>query len=131
MSVKVSVDQMAAEILKQFALYTEEVSEEVKKVTDEVSQDCLEEIKNHITFNEPTGKYRKAMEIKTVYEDEFKKENVWHVKAPHYRLTHLLEKGHATTNGGRTKAYQHIQYGQELIERDYQRKVEEVLNRVK
>ena len=35
----------------------------------------------------------------------------------HHRLTHLLEKGHALWQGGRAKAYPHIQYGEELAKK--------------
>lgn len=42
-----------------------------------------------------TGGVKKKTRWTTTY--------AWYVKAPDYRLTHLLVKGHATKDGGRTK----------------------------
>lgn len=123
---KVTVDNMANEIQRQLGAYSKEVTDEIKKTVDEVSKDCLQEIKSHITFNDKN--YSKNMAIKKVRETETSKENVWYVKPPYYRLTHLLEYGHATRNGGSTRAFEHIKFGEELIERDLPKKVEEILN---
>ena len=45
----------------------------------------------------------------------------------HYRLTHLLEKGHAKTGGGRVPAYPHIAQVNDKAQRDVFKLIEEKL----
>lgn len=45
----------------------------------------------------------------------------------HYRLTHLLEKGHAKQNGGRVKAYPHIAPVNDEAQRNVFKLIEEKL----
>ncbi len=52
---------------------------------------------------------------------------IWYVKAPSYRLTHLLVKGHATRDGGRTKADPFLKNALDEVLPEYEREIEEVL----
>lgn len=121
----VKIDDMADLIAEYMSNYSEEVTEDIKKAVDVVAKEVNETIKSHVTFDQPTGKYVKSFRIKKGYEGRYSKTKIWHVAAPHYRLTHLLEYGHAKVNGGRTRAYPHIKYGQEIAEKRMQELAEE------
>lgn len=71
---KIRADQLASEIQRQLGVYSEEVTQEIKKAVDDVSKDCLNEIKSHITFNDKN--YSKNMAIKKVSETRTNKTNV-------------------------------------------------------
>ena len=126
--IDVNIDDIASIIAENMNNYTDAVTEEIKKAVDIVSKETNEEIKAHITFKQPTGKYVKSFRIKTIYEDRFNKKNVWHVTNSEYRLTHLLEKGHALRNGGRAKAFPHIKYGEEFAEKRLEELGKEAVN---
>lgn len=125
----VQIDDLSSAISKMLDEYCLDITEETKKNVDKVSKECNEEIKRHITFEQPTGKYVKAFRIKTSYEDKFNKRNTWYVTNGQYRLTHLLENGHAKVNGGRTRAFPHIKYGEELAKKRMEELTKEAVER--
>lgn len=113
----INVADLANEIVTLMENYSQEVTDGVKKAAGIVAAEVNEEIKAHISFNQMTGNYVKAFRIKKSYEDKMNIGYVWYVTNNQYRLTHLLEKGHALRNGGRSKAFPHIIYGQALAEK--------------
>ena len=125
MAKTIQVYELADAITEMLSEYNEAVTEESKKVVDEISQEVNQEILNHITFKDH-HRYTNAFEIKTTFENTRNKRNTWHVKSPHYRLTHLLEYGHYTRNGTtRTREFPHIRYGEEYLQNNFERKMKE------
>lgn len=112
-----TTDEMADLIAEYMSNFSEDVTTGVKKAVDTVAKEVNAEIKKHVTFEQPTRKYVKAFRIKGVHDSRFNKGKVWYVSGNAYRLTHLLEKGHVNRDGGRTRKYPHIIYGEELAQR--------------
>ena len=115
-----SINNVTNEILRALQLYSNDVAEKVEDIKKEVSIDLVNNLKQ--TSPKDTGDYAKSW-TKTKKGTKY----IIHVKAPHYRLTHLLEKGHAKVNGGRVAARVHIRPAEERAIRDYLEKVEREL----
>jgi hypothetical protein len=121
----IDIDALADTIAKELSSYTVEVAEKVKAAADETAKELLENTR--AAAPERKGKYKKAMAIKTTREGEFEKTNTWYVKAPHYRLAHLLEKGHAKRKGGRVPAFPHIERNAEAAKQSFSERVERAI----
>ena len=94
------INSLANEITKALRQYTNEVQEEVNEAAEEVASEAADKLKQ--SSPKRTGRYARGW-TKTKIGDKW----VVHNKK-HYRLTHLLEKGHAKVNGGRVGAKVHI-----------------------
>lgn len=111
-------DQLMKAIKEEFEDWSQETADIVK--------DCVTEAtiaaKKMLWENSPrdSGNYAISWDDKVLSENRFKRLTTVYNKK-HYRLTHLLEFGHANVNGGRTPAYPHIarvQYeAEEMLER--------------
>ena len=107
----VSIDEMGNAIAKEFEEYVELTASEVKTICKEVADDCKKKIEDEAPVD--TGRYKKSWSITETKNSSLGAEYTVHSKTQ-YRLTHLLEFGHAKRGGGRTKAQPHISKGEQL-----------------
>jgi len=107
----VSVDEMGNAIQKEFEEYVEHTADEVKKIVSQVADDVKEKIQEGAPVD--TGAYKKSWTITKTKDSALGAEYTVHSKT-RYRLTHLLEFGHAKRGGGRVKAIPHIAKGENL-----------------
>lgn len=73
-----------------------------------------------------SGDYKAAFRVENEQVTKHRHTSTWYVEAPHYRLTHLLENGHAKVNGGRTKKVPHIANGRKIAEQNLQESVNKI-----
>lgn len=125
----IDIDQLAAEIARGLAEYSQDVVEKVNVSSEAVGKAAVKRLKQTSPKRPGSGKYAKSWAIKTEPEVGQPAKRVIHVKAPHYRLTHLLEKGHAKKGGGRVEGIPHIRPAEEEVIREFTREVEEAIKR--
>lgn len=109
MTKKISLDKLdlRAEINNILKNYNEECFEEVETEAENIGKNAVSTLKGTLnTYKIRTGEYNKSWTM-TRESGALSFEKIVHNKK-HYRLTHLLENGHATSNGGRTRAFPHI-----------------------
>lgn len=99
--------------------YSREIKEGIKESTEKIAKGGADELKK--ISPKRKGKYAKSWEAE-------QQGNTYVIRnKDHYRLTHLLEFGHATRSGGRTRAFPHIKNVEEKIKKDYQDEIERLI----
>lgn len=125
---RVSVDNLSDAIMEELTMYHKNLNKGFKKVIDE----CTDEFVKNTKANTPKGrrkKFYKYISKKNVVDKAYKYTNLWFVKDPEYRLTHLIKNGHSTRSGGRTKANDFITPNYEKMEKKLGKETEEVIRR--
>jgi len=100
-----NINTAGAAIAEALAEYDQEIADATKRITDEVAKEAVDDLKK--SSPKLTGSYRKGWRKKQSYADRRTKRNTVYNETD-YQLTHLLEYGHASRNGGRVRAIQHI-----------------------
>lgn len=102
----IPLDKMAATIVQSLNEWSQDLADITKEAVKEVSAEAVRELK----VNSPKrfGDYAKDWTSTTLSNSRYGLTNVVHNRH-HYRLTHLLENGHANARGGgRTPSHPHI-----------------------
>ena len=102
--VKVANESIEIQLARILNEYSEEVKEVMFEVAEEVANEGVKELKE--TSPKNRGKYHKGWGVEKETDGKGTAFIIRNKK--YYNLTHLLEKGHALKNGGRTRAFPHI-----------------------
>ena len=124
MNKKTDINNLATEIAEALTEYDKKVADDVKKIVEDVAKDSVNELKR--TSPKLTGSYRKGWRKKHSYEDTRTKRNTVYNKTD-YQITHLLENGHASRNGGRVSPKVHIQPVEENAKKELQERIEKAV----
>lgn len=109
MSKTIKADDLQKVVMDYLQNYKEDIDEEVVETVDQVIKKAREELRQTSPRRAKSRKdqYYKGWSVKL----SKRKTGVYHKviwNKTNYQLTHLLEFGHATRNGGRTRAIPHI-----------------------
>ena len=126
MSKTIKPEMFAQAVKEYLEIYDEDIGEAVEEKSNQIGKEARDELKQ--TSPKKTGKYAKGW---TVRKDK-KNKNYYTVKVwnrTDYQLTHLLEFGHTTKNGGRTKAIPHIRPVEEKYKNKFEKQLKDKIRR--
>ena len=129
----IHVGEMGAAMENMLEIYSQDVQDAIVDVTETWMKTLVRETKRTAPRGPRNGQFRKN--ISADYRELRRVKSLrgrtiratWYVKAPDYRLTHLLVHGHATRNGGRTRANPFLQNAVDFVIPGYEHDLEEVL----
>ena len=123
----ITIDQLGDAITAQLNTFETSVREGVKKAVDQTMTEMVKETQANAQERPGGGRYKKSIGAVVGENTLTHYSKVWRVKAPHYRLAHLLDKGHATRNGGHYSGNAHVTNAERHAVEAFQRRLEEVI----
>lgn len=122
--MKIQPEQFADAVNKILQEYGDEARETMQETIKSTSKEAAKKMKSSGSFG-GKGTYKKGWKSKVETTRLSVEAVVYNPKQ--YYLTHLLEFGHAKQNGGRTRAFPHIEPVNDWAQEEVVSKLEEKL----
>lgn len=122
--MEIKIGNLSKTIMQELGIFEQDVVDGINEAGDKIAKAGAKKLRQ--VSPKKSGDYAKGWTVKT--EKEFRQPTKYtiHNKNKPW-LAHLLEKGHATRDGGRTKPIVHIAPVEEEIVGEYMQMVEEVI----
>lgn len=124
--MKIKSSDFAAAVDLELEEYSQDIKDGVQVVVSRVASKVVQRLKR--TSPKRTGDYAKSW--KKVESKLLESTTAIIYNKEHYRLTHLLENGHAKADGGRVEGFPHIAPAAEEAEQTLVADVESLLREV-
>lgn len=123
----VNIDNLNEAIINSLEEYNLNATEDIKKLTNEAMNELVKDTKKTAPVGKRRKHYKSNITSKKLSESQYGISKLWYVKGSDYRLTHLLNNGHALRNGGRYPGTNFLGKAVDKIVPEFIDKVEEVI----
>ena len=126
MAKNIKPEDLGAAIEQELTIYGQGVTEAIGNA----AHDAVKKLVRITRATAPVGhrgRFKRHISQKELVRTALRRSYVWFVRAPEYRLTHLLVHGHAKKDGGRTRGSKFLHNALDEVIPEYERKVEEAI----
>lgn len=123
----IQIDELNKAIRDALEDYNDNIVTGLKKNTNKAMKDLVQNTKATAPVGKRHKHYRDSIASKTVSETQYGITKLWYVRGSDYRLSHLLNNGHALRDGGRYPGTNFIGKAVDHILPFYINAVEEVI----
>ena len=127
MALKTSIEGFARAIEKELTLYSNHISEGIRKETDKAMRQLVQETKATAPVGHRKRHYKDSISSRVTKNNIYAYERQWYVRGSDYRLSHLLNNGHALRDGGRYPGTQFITKAEVSIVKQYGEAIKEII----
>lgn len=127
-NIECSVDQLTSAIQGVLKDYNKVIVDGTKEAARKSMKELVKETKQTAPVGHRRKKhYKDSITSKKTWENSMGAEYLWYVKGSDYRLSHILENGHALRQGGRVSGTHFIKKATDRIVKEFVSKVEELI----
>ena len=123
----IPIDELNKAIRDALDDYNDNIVTGLKKNTKKAMKDLVDNTRATAPVGKRSRHYRDSIASKTVDESRYGVTKLWYVKGSDYRLSHLLNNGHALRDGGRYAGTNFIGKAVDKILPWYLNAIEEVI----
>lgn len=127
MNSKIRPEDLGGALSEVLTVYSQQVNERVNEATKRSTRELVKLTRETAPIGHRNGRYARAISSAFQPTTGGTVKGVWYVKAPEYRLTHLLVHGHATRNGGRTRANPFLQNAVDRVLPEFEEAIKEAV----
>ena len=125
--MSINIDELNEAIEDQLTLYSKNVIDGVKTEAKKSMRKLVKQTKASAPVGKREKHYKDNITSKNLVNTANQVSYLWYVRSPDYRITHLLNDGHATRNGGRYEGTQFLTKAVDDVIPEYEHNVEEVI----
>lgn len=123
----IGTDELSTAIHRELTIYSQDIIDGIKQEAKRYSRQLLKDTKTTAPVGNRQHHYRDSIKVRKLFESDREIEYQWYVDGSDYRLSHLLERGHALRDGGRTDGTHFIEKASDPIIEEYLRVVEDLI----